>query len=255
MYNIFSISSASNSSSWFNNMLGNKTSKQSGATSFLTSNLLTDYSMVKNGTYKKLMQSYYEKMGTTYSSENQPEKEALTKAKGNATSLQNAADALQTTGVDSVFLKKTVTDKETGKSTNEYDVNAIYNAVKDYVNNYNDVIDETIESENVPVLRKTLSMVNTTKSNQSLLNRVGISISSDNTLKIDETAFKKADMTDVKSLFNGTNSLADRISSQASDLNRLASNALSSLEKGTYSSAGKYTSVDSMIGSMYDTIL
>ncbi len=255
MYNIFSMSSAGNSNNWFQSMLGSKSSKQSGTSSFLTSTMLTDRTMIQSGTYKKLMQAYYDKTGTTYSSENQPEKDALSKTKGNAKTLQTAADVLRTTGKDSLFVKKTVADEESGNTTSEYDVESIYGAVKNYVSSYNDVIDETIESDNIPVLRKTLNMVNTTKVNERLLNQIGISIESDNTLKIDEETFKKADMTNVKSVFNGTNSLADRIGSQATDLSKLANNALVSLDNRTYTANGSYTSAASMIGSMYDTIL
>lgn len=253
MNSLFSLSSSTNTTTnFFNSMLGTSSSTSS---SFSMNSLLTDYAMIKNGTYYKLAKAYYAKQTSESSTSEAAEKTALTNVKGNGSSLATAAAALKTTGSNSVFNKKAVTDEETGTTTQEYDTDAIYQAVKNYVDSYNDVIKNTIDSDTVSVLRKTLSMVNNTNANESLLNKIGITVKEDNTLEIDEEAFKKSDMTIVKSLFNGTNSLSDRIGQRAEELTNLASNALKSIEKGTYTSNGYYSSVSTSVGSFYDSIL
>ena len=75
-----------------------------------------------------------------------------------------------------------------------------------------------------------------TKGNESLLNSVGISIDSKtNKLSIDETAFKKADMSVAKSLFNGAGSYGYQVSAKASMINYYAQNE--ALKANTYSNS------------------
>ena len=248
MNSLFSVSN-NNSNNLFRSMFG--TSSGTG----LSSNLLSDWSMIKNGTYYKLAKSYYAKnTATSESAQIKSEKSALSVAKGNASALKTAADALKTTGTASVFNKKTVTDEKTGAASSQYDTEGIYKAVKSFVDSYNQVVEKNIDSDTVSVLRKTLNMVNVTKSNQSLLSQVGITMKDDNTLALDEDAFKKADMTVAKSLFNGSGSFADRISQSAGELNTLAGNALSSIDRGTYKASGSFATSALSVGSMYDSI-
>ncbi len=247
------VSSSTSTTDLFSSLLGTSSSSSSSSSSL--SSLLSDYAMIKNGTYYKLAKAYYASQSSTDSSDETSEKTALTTAKANAASLQTAAEALKATGSSSVFNTTTVTDEETGKKTEEYDVDAIYEAVKNYVDSYNEVVENTIDSDTVSVLRKTLSMVNTTSVNSNLLSQIGITINEDNTLTLDEETFKSADMTNVKSLFNGSNSLADRMAQKAEELTNLASNAIESINKGTYSASGSYSSSSSSVGSLYDSFL
>lgn len=262
MNSIFGVSGNNSSSNWFSSMLGGSSSSSS-STSF-SSSLISDWSMIKNGTYYKLAKQYYGKGTTdtedakTQSAENKTEKIALTNAKSNAAALQKAADALVTTDEKkSVFNLKEVTDEETGITTKQYDTEAIYKAVKNFVDSYNEVVKNTIDSDTVSVLRKTLNMVNNTKANENLLEKkLGITIKEDNTLEIDEEKFKAADMGRVKSLFNGLNSLADRVSRSAGDIVSLATNALKNMGSGTtYSGSGSYNATASSVGTSYDDFL
>ena len=61
---------------------------------------------------------------------------------------------------------------------------------------------------------------------EGLLNKVGISIGENNTLSIDEEKFKAAKMSDIKALFSGSSSLADRLSQKASTLYNQSANQL-----------------------------
>lgn len=261
MNSIFGVSGSNSSSNWFSSMLGGSSNSSTSSTMF-SSSLLSDWSMIKNGTYYKLAKQYYGQ-GTTdkkdsaeKSAENKTEKVALTTAKGNADALKKAADTLMSTDEKkSVFNLKEVTDEETGVTTKQYDTDAIYKAVKGLVDSYNEVVKDTIESDTVSVLRKTLNMVNNTKANSKMLEKMGITIKADNTLEIDEEKFKKADMGMVKSLFNGTNSLSDRISRSAGDIVSLSTNALKNMGKGTYSGSGSYNAMASSVGTSYDDSL
>lgn len=249
MNGLFSVSNNNSNNNLFSSMFG--TSSSTG----VSSSILSDWAMIKKGTYYKLAKAYYAKnTANSESTETKSEKSALSTAKGNANSLKSAADALKTTGSSSVFNKKTVTNEETGETSEQYDTDGIYKAVKSFVDSYNSVVEKTIDSDTVSVLRKTLNMVNATKANENLLNKMGIKIKENNTLELDEDTFKKADMITVKSLFNGTNSLADRISQTAGELNTLAANALSSMDKSTYKASGSYATNALSVGSMYDSI-
>lgn len=253
MNGLFSVPGSNADNNLFNSMMGTS----NGA----ASSILSDWSMIKNGTYYKLAKAYYGKNTAVAQSDaskssktaNTAEKTALTKAKGNADALKKAADALTATGKTSVFNKKTVTDKETGETSEQYDTDGIYKAVKSFVDSYNSVVKDTIDCDTVSVLRKTMNMVGAAKSNSNLLEKMGIRIKEDNTLEIDEETFKKTDMVIVKSLFNGSFSMADRIGQYASDINTLASNTMSSMDKGTYRASGSYAANASTVGSMYDS--
>ena len=100
------------------------------------------------------------------------------------------------------------------------------------------------------VLRRTLSMTKTTLANKNLLSDVGINITEGNKLSIDEEKFKKADMNKIKTLFNGNNSYADRVSSQAAEISKQVSN--DSLKNGFYNNKGNYYNNTSSLLNQFD---
>ena len=64
------------------------------------------------------------------------------------------------------------------------------------------------------------------KLSEGLLNKVGISIDEKNNLTLDEETFKNAKMSDLKALFSGSGSLADRVGQKASTLFNQSTNQL-----------------------------
>lgn len=94
-------------------------------------------------------------------------------------------------------------------------------------------------------------MVKNTKTYEKLLGKVGITIGSNNKLSVDEKAFKAADMSTVKTLFNGNSSFAYSTSSRASMINFSAASEANKTK--TYTNTGKYNS-DYTTGSMMDSI-
>lgn len=224
------------------------------------SNYLADYASIKNGSYLKLMKKYY--------AENPPERgqgssvfsnststdtaKTLSTIKSDAESLQDSAAALTTKGSKSLFKQKEVTkEKEDGtkETVKEYDMDAIYKGVKAFVDDYNSLIDSASEANSTKLLRQTLNLTKATKSYANLLGDVGIKIGKGNKLEIDEEAFKEANITTVKSLFNGNASFAYNVSTKASMLGAAANTEAS--KANTYNGKGAYNSYSS--GNIFDS--
>lgn len=231
------------------------------STMFGTSDLLginySDYATIKNGSYTKLMKAYYAKEASgdsssssiTSTSTSKDSSKTLANIESAAENLKKASEALRTNGDKSLFTKKQVIDKD-GKVSYEYDTDKIYKAVSEFVDSYNKMIKEGGDSNTNSILRSTKSMVNLTKANSSMLGSVGITIGTDNKLSIDETAFKKADMNTVKSLFHTTGGFGYQTSVQAG---MIESHAKSEAEKAsTYNKAGMYT-YNYTTGEIYNT--
>ncbi len=216
-------------------------------------NFLSDYAAIKNGSYGKLMKAYYTETGSNVkASSTTADKKSISTASDDAKTLasiekaaegmKESADELLAIGNDSVFRKVNVTTKDEqgfSNTTKEYDVDKIYKSVSAFVEDYNSLLDVAGDSNTQSVLNKTVSLVNMTEANEDLLAKVGITIGEDNTLSIDEKAFKESDMTTVKSLFNGNTSYAYRVSAQASLIDYSASRESS--KANTYTVGGTYS--------------
>ena len=76
-------------------------------------------------------------------------------------------------------------------------------------------------------------------STEELDSTYGITINDDNTLSLDETKFKAANMSDLKALFSGSGSLADRVAQKASTLYNQSTNQIALNQgKSTYTMFG-----------------
>ena len=227
-------------------------------------NFLSDYAAIKNGSYGKLMKAYYAKDASdevssianskTKSSTSTAADTAKTLAeiKSAADGLKTSADQLIDKGTDSLFKKVDIESTDANGVTTtskEYDVDAIYSAVSDFVKDYNTMLNEGGSSETKSIQNKMNSLLGITSANENLLSQVGITIGEDNSLSIDEKTFKSANMTTVKSLFNGNQSYAYRVSAQASLIDFAAETESS--KANTYTSTGSYGSTY-LSGSIYD---
>lgn len=233
-----------------------KTSAMFGTSDLLGINY-SDYATIKNGSYTKLMKAYYAKEASgdsssssiTSTSTSKDSSKTLANIESAADDLKKASEALRTNGDKSLFTKKQTTDKD-GKVSYEYDTDKIYKAVSEFVDSYNKMLKEGGDSNTNSILRSTKSMVNLTKANSNMLSKVGITIGTDNKLSIDETAFKKADMNTVKSLFHTTGGFGYQTSVQAG---MIESYAKSEAEKAnTYNKSGMYT-YNYTTGEIYNT--
>lgn len=214
---------------------------------------LTDYSSIRSGSYYKLMKNYYaEEVESKISSSTSTSKDSaktLAQIETAAEDLKSSTDALLEKGTKSLFKKKEITDDK-GNTTIGYDTDAIYKAVKEFADDYNSMIDKADDSNVTGILNATSSMVRGTKANSSMLSKIGITIGADNKLSVDETAFKKADMGTVKSMFNTQGSYGYQVSTQASMANYYAENEAS--KSNTYGNKGMYT-YNYSTGEIYNT--
>lgn len=253
-------------------------SMSSSSTNSLTSSLFSstdilginysDYSSIKSGSYQKLLRAYYSlddtdssESSSTTTTKNQTitststatdSTTKLADIESNAEKLTTAADSLITVGTKSLFKETTTTDAE-GNTTKGYDTDKIYQAVKAFADSYNSLVDSTESSKTSNIANAASSMVNYTKQNENLLSSIGITIDSEtNEMKIDEETFKNADMSTVKSLFNGTGSYAYQVSVKASMIDYYAQNEAS--KANTYNSTGSY-SYNYSSGSMWDSLI
>ncbi len=211
---------------------GMSTSSSSGS----NLNFLSDYMSIKNGSYGKLMKAYYSKgSNSSVSSMANQKFEGTANAEytKNITSVQNAtdklkdaADTLLATGKEALFEGESVSDKD-------------YEAVSQFVNSYNSVISSVDNLGNSSISNKGFNLALNTQSNDKLLAKVGITINAeDSSLKLDKEAFMKADLTTVKSLFQGSGSYAYRASAQSSLINFATDNLAA--KSNTYTFNGTY---------------
>ena len=197
---------------------------------------LTDYMSIKNGSYGKLVKAYYAKQDADALSSSKDSVQKSTVLKTGADALKKSAEALSN---DALWEKKKITkkDEKTGEETEveDYDWEAITKAVKSFVEDYNDVIEKSGESNSKDVLRNAVWLTGITESNKNVLSKMGISIGKGNKMELDEEKLKKSEIGTLKTLFTGHNSFASKISMKASSISNAAARA-----SGTYKSNGKY---------------
>ena len=202
-------------------------------------NFLSDYASIKNGSYGKLMKAYFnmdsdtgkktssgaEKKPAQTTSSSADTTKTLASMQSSTDSLKESADALLKTDKESVFAEDAVTDKA-------------YKAVSSFVEDYNSVLNASDKVNSSSILQRTANMVQATANSEDALAKVGITISEDNSLSIDKDTFMKADIADVKALFNGHNSYGYRVSAQSSLINFAADNEAA--KANTYDFTGAY---------------
>lgn len=236
----------------------------SSSSSIANSNFLADYASIKNGSYAKLMKAYYGETGNakelvsktkTNTSVSKDSTDDLAKIQKSTDALKESSDALLAGGTKSVFARKdiTTTDENGVEATQKgYDTDAVYKAVSSFVSDYNSVIKSAEGSNTNSIITRSKGLIAATNANSKLLAKAGITVNSDNTLSLDESTFKKADMSSVKSLFSGAGSYAYRVSAQASLINFAADTEAS--RANTYNFNGTYNNTYSN-GNLFNSFL
>lgn len=212
---------------------------------------VSDYAMIKNGSYGKLMKAYYAQQDADNLSQTGDSSKMLTLMRSSADSLRKSAEALSDV---SLYEKKKFKKKneETGDEIEvwDYDWDAIIKAVKTFVDNYNSVVKQAGNSETKSVLRNAALMTSITEKTDNLLSKVGITVGKGNKLEFDEEAIKKTtagvsgiehdNISTLKSLFTGHNSFVNKVAQKAVGISRAASNAAATA-KATYTKNGGYS--------------
>ncbi|MBR3769115.1 MAG: hypothetical protein IKL06_01120 [Lachnospiraceae bacterium] len=248
----------------------------SGTTDLLGINY-TDYATIRSGSYFKLLKSYYsidssdevkkivnndkdedekktdskKEWGSpstsTSTSTSKDSAETISKVESSANELGKATDTLLSTGKSAVF-KATEEKDDAGNVTEKYDTDKIYKAVNDFVTDYNAVMDNALSAKSANIVGAAERMGRITGYNEESLGKIGITVEENGKLKIDEKAFKAADMADVKRVFNNENGYVSQVDTQASMIAYYAENEAS--KSNTYSNTGTYTNTYNT-GSMY----
>ena len=122
------INNQSNISSLYNSIFGIGSNSDSGS-----SYGISDFAMIRNGSYGKLMKAYYKKAASddpssssvsAATSTSKDSSKTLANIESAADDLKKASEALRTNGDKSLFTKKQTTDKD-GKVSYEYDTDLL----------------------------------------------------------------------------------------------------------------------------------
>lgn len=237
-------------------LFSNMNSSNRGGNSFSGVNL-ADYASIKNGTYGKLLKSYYKKADSNSNSAPLNNKTNDVKAKADAMNkselskvqslsqdVQTSANKLMQPGTKSVFNKEniTTTDKNGNTTTsNDYNSSKIYDAVSSFAKSYNSLIEKSSASSSASVLKGTMSMAQTMNTYADSLKEMGITIGADNKLSINKDTFLASDMSKAKTLFQGNTSLTAQIATKANSMGNTAYNE--SRQGSLYNNNGGYSSI------------
>lgn len=193
-----------------------------GSNNSLGSFNFSDYASIKNGSYGKLMKSYYaeqkkstraEKTDKDTSSKINRKKEAaidktgLTQMKKEADGLKTAAEALN----EDALWKQT---------DGKYDMDKIVSAVKTFANEYNDTLNQAAKVNSKDIAQDVRYMNSMTNTMSKALSKIGVTVGTDGKLSVNEDELKKANVTSIKSLFAGSVSYGSQISDRASEIAR-----------------------------------
>jgi len=218
---------------------------------------LGEYGMIRSGAYKKLVKSYYNDSSSKTSNLLSAEQKKANKIEAqNYMTLKSEANNVVkslsdiTSKADELFVTKT----EDGKTT--FDSDKALKTVKKFIEDYNSLIDSVSESDNTSILRNGVWMTGEVAAYSKSLSEIGISVGSDNKLSVDETDFKKADISDIKTLFSKEAfSFAGSISSKASTIaSQSTLNALKLTRTGgsIYSKNASFMAMST--GSIFDSM-
>ena len=182
----------------YSSLLSGAGSGSSGG--FDGSSLLTDYAAIKNGSYGKMMKSYYSKMKAEESEEE--EKTSSSKSK-------KIKDASSASAASSLYRSASKLGSLNYDDHSEENVEEITDAVSAFIKDYNSLMKSGSKSDNATVKKQTDALYDTYYSNYKLFAKIGIT---------DDSGRAGT----VKTLFGGIGSFADKAADRASRIYRAA---------------------------------
>lgn len=197
---------------------------------------LGDYMSIKDGSYGKLVKSYYaeQKKSSTDSSKKTNEKTTNNLDTSGLTKMKGEADEL----------KESLSKLNDANLYNSADKSKLVDGIKDFANKYNDVIEQSAKVSSKEVSQSMSYMKSMTSTMSKALSKVGITVETDGKLSVDDDKLNNADISSIKTLFNGSTSYGSQIIDKASEVskNALAGNSL-------YSSSGQ---LESTLSSLFN---
>ena len=245
----------------------NSSSSQGSSSNIFNAINLSEYSSIKSGAYGKALKVYFAQEKAESASAAKDDKtdkkstettevDRLNEVNGNASALAGTAEKLINRGTDSLFRKKEMEVKNEDGTTSkveDYDVDAIYNAVNDFAKKYNTLLESVKDSDSEKVAAEADDMVRLVEDYKASLEKVGITINEDDELVVSEKDFKAADVDDMKKLFNGNASFAYVLSTKASYVGATANSEANVMK--TYNSLGGYENSASSMGNLLDSLI
>ncbi|MBD5449992.1 MAG: hypothetical protein HDR28_07545 [Lachnospiraceae bacterium] len=179
------------------------------------STLLSDYASIKNGSYGKMMKSYYAKVDE----------------EDETSSSKSKSKTKETDGASASAARKFY-ETASGMSALDYsadNIDKLYDSVSAFVKDYNAMMTNASKSKNAAVKAQADALNDYTYQNYKLFSKVGITMNADRTLSIDEDTFKKVNektgattVPTLTTLFKGIGSFADKAADRASKIYREA---------------------------------
>lgn len=239
------------------------------------SGLLGEYNSIKNGSYRRLLKSYYGKYNADGTAKSTDKTEQTTRKQKTssdtidsaknlnavsekATSLQNAAIKLAAVkeGTSSIYAKKTIVEKKDGLTTTrtDYDYDTVTSAVKSLVSAYNETLDEASKVGSASIQKKAKWMMDLTTQYKDQLSEFGISVDKDGRLSLDENVFRGKDMEDIQDFFEGSNSFTSKLARKASSLSGAADLQATRAASAYTSTGNTYKPESTNSGTVFDSL-
>ena len=175
-------------------------------------NFLSDYASIKNGSYGKLMKSYYgsassssaTSSGAKANTNNVLDKILEEKKNPKVSKEVQEANANLTSGISS--LKNTVATLQNDKTYTTSDgtsaADKVSSAIRNFVSQYNDVVSNAKNSTLTGKTSHVAGMMKVSEANAEKLAEIGITVNKDGTLQLNEGKLKSTDISKVQELFS-----------------------------------------------------
>ena len=176
-------------------------------------NFISDYASIKNGSYGRLMKSYYGTIGGSATSAsgkkantNNVLDQILEERRNPKVSKETQeANANLTSGISGLMKSvsalqsdKTYTTTDGGTSAGD----KVVSAIKDFVSQYNNVVTTAKNSTLTGKTAHVASMMRSSEANVKQLAEIGITVKQDGTLQLNEGKLKTIDISKVQEMFS-----------------------------------------------------
>lgn len=179
--------------------------------------LFSERASIKNGTYKRMLTSYFDTVGSSSDGTSSTRRnrgsdiiDRLLKEKMHPTVSKETKEANSnlTSGLNSLqssvsALQKDSTYEDTENGSTAAD--KVLSAIKSYVTSYNDVVTASKSSTLSNKTAYVANMMSATSKYSKDLAEIGVSLKQDGTLQLDETKLKSTDISKVQKLFSSDN--------------------------------------------------
>ncbi len=239
------------------------------------SGMVSDYNSIKNGSYGKLMKSYYKGQAGSTNAAGKSNKSnrnntldklmadrknpTLSKEATAANAKLNSSLKTLTTALSALQSKDTYKNKAANKNTaadkseNNANDSLAKRSLKDFVSSYNDAVKSSKKSTMNNISKNVANMMKAAKENEDKFKELGVNINRDGTLTVNEDKLNSADDERIAELFDGDKAMSFG-SKAASSLNRAASYTVNEENAATAAEDAAKTATADRSRSLMDSI-